>query len=39
MLSTLKYPTVSHLKSMIYIYHGSEKCSTDHATIEAMLSY
>ena len=25
MLSTLKFPPISHLKSMIYTYHGSEK--------------
>ena len=26
MLSTLDFLTVSHLKSMIYLYHGSENC-------------
>ena len=26
MLSILDFLTVSHLKSMIYLYHGSEKC-------------
>ena len=26
MLSILKFPTVSHLKSVIYIHYGSEKC-------------
>ena len=25
-LSTLDFLTVSHLKSIIYLYHGSEKC-------------
>ena len=32
MLSTLKYPTVSHLKSVIYIYiMALRNASTDHA--------
>ena len=26
MLSILDFLTVSHLKSIIYLYHGSEKC-------------
>ena len=26
MLSILDFLTVSHLKSMTYLYHGSEKC-------------
>ena len=31
-ISILDFPTVSHLKSMTYLYHGSEKCKTSHAT-------
>ena len=32
MLATLDFLIVSHLKSIIYLYHGSEKCKIGNAT-------